>query len=436
MVLRRLAAVRREELPALGWSFLYFFSLLCGYYVLRPVRDEMGIAGGLENLPWLFTGTFAVMLAAVPVFGWVTARFPRRVMLPAIYWFFIINLLLFFVLMKSAVAPAAVAHAFFIWVSVFNLFVVSVFWSFMVDLFTNEQGKRLFGLIAAGGSAGALAGPALTAALAVPLGVANLLLISTLFLGVAVLCIHRLLARDTAPDARLASERSGGSDAAIGGSVWAGIRTVLASGYLLGMCLYILLFSALFTFLYFEQARIVASAISAGAERTQLFAVIDLAVNLLALLMQALLTARLLAWLGVAGTLTLLPALSVAGFVIVGAAPTLAVIVAFQVVRRAGEYAIAKPARELLFAVLDRERKYKAKNFIDTVVFRGGDMASGWLLTGLKALGLGVVALAALAVPVALAWLATSWLLGKRQLALARQTLTTMKPQINADKRR
>ena len=416
-MLRRLATANPGELPALAWSFLYFFCLLCGYYVLRPVRDEMGIAGGIANLPWLFTGTFVAMLAMVPLFGWVTARFPRRVMLPAIYWFFIANLLLFFLLMKITVSPEAVAQAFFIWVSVFNLFVVSVFWSFMVDLWSNEQGKRLFGLIAAGGSAGALAGPALTAALVVPLGIANLLLVSALFLGVAVFCIHRLLPRGD-PEARLAPKQDN-KDAEIGGSIWAGIRTVLTSGYLLGACLYILLFSALFTFLYFEQARIIAATIESSAERTQLFALIDLAVNLLALVLQAFVAGRLLGWIGVAGTLALLPALSVVGFVLVGAAPVLGVIVAFQIVRRAGEYAIAKPARELLFSVLDRERKYKAKNFIDTVVFRGSDAASGWLLTGLTTLGLGVVTLAAAAVPVALTWLATAWLLGKRQEALA-----------------
>ncbi|HKA45921.1 MAG TPA: MFS transporter [Burkholderiales bacterium] len=411
-------AARRQELPALAWSFAYFFCLLCGYYVLRPVRDEMGIVGGITNLPWLFTATFIVMLAAVPLFGWVTARLPRRVMLPAIYWFFIANLLLFFVLMKNAVAPEWIAKAFFVWLSVFNLFVVSVFWSFMVDLFDNEQGKRLFGLIAAGGSAGALAGPALTVTLVVPLGIPNLLLISALFLAGAVICIHRLLAWDTGRASRTDAEHAA-EDGPIGGSVWAGIGTVARSWYLLGICLYIVVFSLLFTFLYFEQARIVAATIASGTERTQLFATIDLAVNLLALALQALAAAPLLRWLGVAGTLALLPAVSVIGFGIVGFVPTLAVIVAFQVLRRAGEYAIAKPARELLFAVLDREVKYKAKNFIDTVVFRGGDMASAWLITGLKALGLTAAAIAAAAIPVALAWLILSWLLGRRQEALA-----------------
>jgi len=420
----KIADIRAHECTALAWSFAYFFCLLCGYYVLRPVRDEMGIAGGIANLPWLFTGTFVAMLAAVPLFGWVTARFPRRVMLPAVYWFFIANLLLFHALMKAGVAPELLARAFFVWISVFNLFVVSVFWSFMVDLYSNEQGKRLFGLIAAGGSAGAIAGPALTAALAVPLGIANLLLVSVLFLSAAVACIHRLLAWDTQPGARLGAEPAG-TGSAIGGSIWGGIRTVLTSGYLLGACLYIVLFSLLFTFLYFEQARIMATDFDSGAERTRVFALVDLAVNVLALLLQALLTGRLLAWLGVAGTLALLPAVAVVGFVLVGAFPTLAVIIAFQIVRRAGEYAVAKPARELLFSVLDRERKYKAKNFIDTVIFRGGDAASGWLLTGLKVLGLGFAALTAAAVPVALAWLATSWLLGKRQEALARNVTST-----------
>lgn len=415
--------VRGHEWPALAWSFAYFFCVLCGYYVVRPVRDEMGIAGGISNLPWLFTGTFLAMLAAVPLFGWVTGRFPRRVMLPAVYGFFIVNLLVFYLLMLNGVAPGLIARVFFVWVSVYNIFIVSVFWSFMVDLYTNEQGKRLFGMIAAGGTAGALTGPTLTATLAVPLGVPNLLLVSAVFLSIAVLCILRLLAWDTQPEARLGAARQA-SNGPLGGSVWGGIRAVAGSGYLLGICLYVTLFSLLFTFLYFEQARIVAASLASGAERTRLFAYIDLSVNLLALSLQVAATAKLLNRLGVAGTLVLLPALSVAGFAMLGAYPVLAVLVVFQVVRRAGEYAIAKPARELLYAVLDRERKYKAKNFIDTVVFRGADAASGWLLAGLKVLGLGVVALAVAAVPLALGWATVSWLLGKRQQALARSPVS------------
>jgi AAA family ATP:ADP antiporter len=187
-----LVQVRREEIAGMLWSFAYFFCLLCGYYILRPVRDEMGIQGGVENLQWLFTGTFVAMLAAVPLFGWLSARLPRRRLLPAVYLFFAANILVFYALLESGLAPQATAHAFFIWVSVYNLFVISVFWSFMADLFRNEQARRLYGFIAAGGSAGGLAGPAITALLAPKVGPANLLPLSACMLLLATLCIYRL----------------------------------------------------------------------------------------------------------------------------------------------------------------------------------------------------------------------------------------------------
>src|SRR5258708_10205875 len=186
--------VRRNEIAAMLWSFSYFFCLLCSYYVLRPVRDEMGIQGGVANLPWLFTGTFLAMLTTVPLFGWVCLRFPRRKLLPMIYLFFAANLLLFHAVLESGLAPARTAQAFFIWVSVFNLFVVSVFWSFMADLFRNEQARRLYGFISAGGTIGALVGPVITATLAPAIGPANLLPVSALMLFAAVLCIYRLTA--------------------------------------------------------------------------------------------------------------------------------------------------------------------------------------------------------------------------------------------------
>ncbi len=191
--LRRLVAVEPVELVALLWSFAYFFLLLCSYYILRPLRDEMGIAGGVQQLPWVFTGTFVAMLAAVPAFGWCAARFTRRQLLPAVYYFFAANLLLFYALFQLDDYVALTARAFFIWVSVFNLFVVSVFWSFMVDLYTNAQARRLFGFIAAGGSAGAVTGPLLTASLVKPLGPVNLLPVSCALLLAAVFCIHRLV---------------------------------------------------------------------------------------------------------------------------------------------------------------------------------------------------------------------------------------------------
>jgi len=413
---RRLAQAEPREVAALAWSFGYFFCLLCGYYILRPLREEMGITGGVQNLPWVFTGTFLAMMIAVPLFGALTARLPRRRFLPIVYYFFIFNILIFYALFQIEVYRPGVARAFFIWVSVFNLFVVSVFWSFMVDLFSSEQGKRLFGFIAAGGSLGAIVGPGLTALLAVPLGPVNLLLLSALLLLCAVICIHRL--------GRWAGKRSASArradESMLGGNMFAGISLVLRSSYLLGIALFIVLFTTLSTFLYFEQAHIIAQSINDPAQRTTLFAGIDLAVNTLTVLTQLFVTGRVMPKIGVAGTLILLPLAAAVGFAALAVTPVLAVLVVFQVLRRAGDYAFTRPAREVLFTVMDRQAKYKAKNFIDTVVYRGGDALAGWAFAGLKALGLGLAAIAWLAVPIALLWGGVAWWLGKRQQNLAK----------------
>jgi AAA family ATP:ADP antiporter len=409
-------ALRPEEGPALAWSFAYFFCLLCGYYILRPLRDEMGIQGGVQALPWVFSATLLAMLAAVPLFGWASARLPRRRLLPAVYGFFLLNLLGFFAALRGGAAPEWTARAFFVWVSVYNLFVVSVFWSFMVDLWDRGQAKRLFALIAAGGSAGALAGPALTAALARPLGTVNLLLVSAAFLALATLCIFRLLDWSAA---RGGTRPRAGE--ALGGGTWGGLREIAGSPYLLGIAGYMLLYTVLSTFLYFQQARLVADAGMTSEARTGLFASMDLAVNLLALAGQTLVTARLIRRAGVAVALAVVPALTAAGFGVLALVPVLAVAVVFQVLRRAADFAVARPARELLYTVVDREAKYKAKNFIDTVVYRSGDAAGGWAFAGLGALGLALAGIAWVAVPVALLWLGLSVALGRRQAAVARQ---------------
>lgn len=429
-MLKRIVNIREGEGQLLLWSFAYFFCLLCSYYILRPVRDEMGIQGGVESLQWVFTGTFVAMLAAVPIFGAVVARFPRHRLLPLVYYFFILNLLAFFGLFKSGIATAYVARAFFIWVSVFNLFVVSVFWSFMADLFSNEQARRLFGFIAAGGSAGAILGPAITALLAAPLGPVNLLLLSTLLLGLAVVCIHRLVRlgprygnhaparrEQTSSEAQPTSERDS-PNARIGGGVLTGIKLTFQSPYLLGICLYIWLYTTLSTFLYFEQAHIVAEAFTESASRTTLFATIDLSVNTLTVLGQVFLTGRIVTRFGLPVTLAFVPAVVALGFMTLGLFPVLAVLVVFQVLRRAGNYAIARPAREMLFTVVGREEKYKSKNFIDTVVYRGGDAVSGWLFAGLAGMGLGLSGIAFIAVPVAATWLITGLAVGKKQEVL------------------
>jgi AAA family ATP:ADP antiporter len=416
--LARVVEVEPDEVRALLWSFAYFLSLLCGYYVLRPLRDAMGIAGGVEKLHWLFTATFLAMLAAVPLFGWATSRLPRRRFLPYVYAFFIANLLAFYALLRGEGDHVYAARAFFVWTSVYNLFVVSVFWSFMADLYTNAQAKRLFGFIAAGGTIGALAGPALATALARSLGVASLLLVSAAFMAVAVVCIGRLIAWKERRGAA-SPEEAAAEARPLGGSVLAAIPLLLRSPYLLGIALFMLLYTTTSTVLYFEQAEVVRDAFATARDRVAVFGAMDLAVNALTVLVQVFLTGRLVRALGLARALALLPVLLGIGFLVLGVAPVLAVIVVVQVLRRAGEYAVMRPAREMLFVVLGREEKYKAKNLLDTAVYRAGDAGSAWAYAGLRALGLGLGTIAFLAVPVAGAWAWLAHRLGRRQQALA-----------------
>lgn len=430
--LKQLVAVESGEMWALFWSFSYFFALLCGYYIIRPMRDEMGIAGGVDKLQWMFTGTFVVMLAAVPLFGWVAKRFPVRQFLPYVYYFFIANLILFFVLFKSDVTHAYVARAFFIWASVFNLFIVSVFWSFMADIFNNDQAKRLFGVIASGGTAGALTGPVLTAALINPLGPANMLLISAAFLAVSVWCIYRIIAWKKSTNINSGEDdqlrlvkRDSGKDQAIGGSIFGGIRLVFSSSYLTGICFLILLYTTLATFLYFQQAQIVRDSFDDSANRTALFAAMDFSVNFLTIVTQLLLTSRIVRKWGLSWALALIPLLLGIGFLLLGMMPMLSILIAVQVFRRAGNYAVMRPAREMLYVVLGKEEKYKAKNFIDTVVYRGGDAVSAWAYAGLKAVGISPAGIALVAVPLAGVWAWISFKLGKRQTQLATQNVNS-----------
>ncbi|MFK5947768.1 MAG: MFS transporter [Methylococcales bacterium] len=431
-----LKAVQVEpgEVRALFLSFSYFFSLLCSYYIIRPMRDEMGIVGGVENLQWLFTGTLLAMTAAIPLFGWVSSRFPREQFLPYVYLFFIVMLLLFYGLMggqatPNFIAPKYVARAFFIWASVFNLFVVSVFWSFMTDLFSNQQARRLFGFIAAGGTVGALTGPALTAMLVQPVGARNLLLVSALFLGWAIVCIVKLSSwskakrfeREASSIDTTHIETSGGesTQTVIGGSIWAGIRMVIHSPYLLGICLLMLLFTTLATFLYFMQAQIIRDAFVDSAQRTAVFASIDFAVNALTLVLQIFLTSRLIKWFGISVVLAIIPVMLAIGFILLSVSPVLTVLLAVQIIRRAGNYAVMRPVREMLYVVLSREEKYKAKNVIDTVVYRAGDAVSAWVYTGMRSLGMGVSGIALIAVPLAILWAWIAFGLGRQQTKLA-----------------
>jgi ATP:ADP antiporter, AAA family len=406
------------ERPAAWASFGYFFLLLAAYYVLRPVRDEMAMQLGRGVLHELLTTVFLTMLVLVPVFGWLTSRFRRRELLPWLYGFFCLNLVAFFFLMLAQGTQAPwVARLFFVWVSVFNLFAVSVFWSFMADVFSTEQARRMYGFIAAGGTCGALAGPLLTAGLVGVVGAKGLMLVSAVLLVGAIL----LLVRVRRWASLHANVSAGASDQPMGGGMFSGLMDVVRTPYLLAICFFLLCYALLSTFLYFQQIELVPAAISDSVERTRLLAQVDLAVNFLTLLVQLAAFDKLIRRLGITGMLISMPILSVIGFAALALSPLLSTLLIFGILRRAGEYAISKPSRETLFNVLPPEQKYKAKNVIDTLVHRFGDVSSGWIYNGLKSMGLSITAMSWVAVPVGVAWVMISVWLGRA--ARARQEL-------------
>lgn len=399
-----LTGVAPDERAALAWSFCYFFALLCAYGLLRPLREEMGVRYGVDRLQWLFSGTFVCMLLAQPLYGALVSRFERRVFLPVVYGFFVACLVGFYLVFRAGVGMAVAVPAFFVWVSVFNLFVVSVFWSFMSDIFTNEQAKRLYGIIAAGGTTGALAGPLFTALLVERVGVPQLMLISALLLGGALLAIVRLLPWATARR---------GADHAIGGTVMAGARLVASSPFLRLIAGLLLLYVTVNTILYYQQAAVVAATFTDSDARAAYFARIDFAVNALTVVTQLALTRLLLTHYGVTPLLILSPLLVSAGFAWLSASPTPLLLAAIQVVHRAGNFALIAPARESLFTRVDRESRYKAKAFIDTAIYRGGDLVNGWLMAAVVAAGMPLAHVALIGLAVAGVWAFTGWRVGR-----------------------
>jgi AAA family ATP:ADP antiporter len=415
-VLSRLVHLERGEAAALLLSFLYFFLVLAAYYIIRPVRDAMGATLGKGGLEQLFTIVFLVMLAAVPVYGFVVSRFPRRWVVPIVYLFFASQLVGFWMALSSGFDGPKLAAVFFVWVSVFNLFVVSLFWITMSDLWQSEQAKRLYGFIAAGGSAGALAGPLITQGLVGIVGANALLLISAALLTAAMaaaLAVRRYLGAES-------EGQAGQQQVVTARSVLAGAVEVFRSPYLASIAAWVLLANLVSTLFYLEQTRIVAETLTSQDARVTLFSRIDLAVSILTILAQVLVTGRLLERIGVGVAAAAAPAWATLGLVALAVSPTLGVVVAVLAVERAIGFAFSNPAVKVLYTVLGREEKYKAQSFVDTVVFRGGDAASGWLINGLKAAGLGTAGAAAAVAPLGLAWLGLSLWLGKRQGELAR----------------
>ncbi len=405
----RLFAAEREEAPAVVGGFLLFFLIFTSFFMLRPVREAFGSVGGGEDLPWLFTGTFVATLAVVPLYGWVAARMPRRRLLPILY--IITAAVMAGFATSLALNPDSVwtGRAFYIWYSVVNLFAISIGWSLMADLFERERGHRLFGQIAAGASLGGLTGPLLAGLLVMPLGEAGLLFVSAGLLLSSLVVVRYLLGWRE----RMGPRADTPAPERIGGSIWAGLTLIARSPYLIAIAAFVLLLTTVTTFLYFEQARIVEAAYPDRAARTQVFAAIDTAVQSLTILIQIFFTGRLAKRLGVTVLLVAVPATMMFGFGLLALAATFPVLVFVMMVRRVGEYALVRPGREMLFAPVDAETKYKAKNAIDTFVYRGGDALSGWVYTGIVAVtSTGAVALAGAVI--AGLWAALGYAIGKR----------------------
>ncbi len=449
---RHTVSVEPGEWKPLILAWVYFFSLLSSYYMLRPIRETMGIARGWDNLPWLFTATLVTMIPANLLFAWVASRWPRHRFIPLAHRFFGLNLLVFVGLLFLVPEGKRVwvGYCFYVWLSVFNLFVVSVFWAFLADVFRPAQTKRLFGVVGVGGTMGAIMGSGLVWTLAEQVEPAFMMIGSVVLLEIATQAMSglarsqrwRLQESRTGPPAASACVVCGyqlhglveegdlvrcpecgaehlfttalppPAEREPSPKVLEGLRLIIGSRYMLMIALYLLITTITATFLYMEQGRIIDEAITDEAKRTETFALIDLLSNAATLLLQAFLTARLVRWFGVGITLAILPTVVLLGFVGLWLAPVVAMIVVFQVARRGLHYAVARPVREMLFAPLGPDAKYKSKAFIDTFIYRGGDQLAAWVP---KWLALIAVPLAWVAIPAAFVWAIVGIILGRME---------------------
>ena len=429
-LLRRVVDVEPHEVRAMLASATFFFCGLASWFVLRPMRDAVAAGTTATQLSWLFVGTLSTTLVANPLFWALVVRFPPRKFIPYAYQAIVASLLLFYLLFRlgnghdGAALDVWTGRAFFVWTSMFSLFVSSLFWCFMADVFRSDQAKRLFGFIGVGGTIGSVAGSAVTAVLAKSIGEVNLLLVSCVLLELAVLTVARF-------PFPLSESKSGVSTAesfaervpelqlrAVGGKLLAGFTHTVKSPYLLGIAGYLILFTIGSTFLYFEQSHIVGAAFADRATRTVILARIELVVQIVTVLTEIFFTGRIIRWFGLVSVLAFLPVVSMLGFGMLASLPIFAALAVFVVLRRAGNFALTNPGMEVLFTVVPREDKYKAKSFIETFVYRGGDQIGAWTFAGLTALGLGLTAISWVAVPVSAVWLGLGIWLSRKQAAL------------------
>ena len=410
-LLRIVSKIEGHEIKAVVGSFLFVIVLMSAYYILRPVRDAMASDWTDAEVSWLWTLNFFISTAVVAVYGVLVSRFQLRLLVPSIYAIFALTFLSFFALVSTMADRTLVDKSFYVWVSVFSLFHISVFWSFMSDLFSKEQAGRLFGIIAAGASVGGLVGPSIPSFFSASLGTDNLMLLASAMLLVPIPIIFYLQSLKSS-DLHNESLAPQTSQIKIGGNPFAGFKLFFSNPYLLAIGLFILLYTGISSFVYFELKNLLSDL--SRAERTAVWAQMDLAVNVLSIAVGLFATGRIVGKFGMPVTIALIPVLICAGLIIVAVSPFLGAVVALQVTRRAGNYAVTRPAREVLFTRVDREARFKAKPVIDIVAYRGGDMLMAWFFTGLtQGLGLGLAAVAAVGAGIAALWSIVGIYLGR-----------------------
>ena len=417
--LERILCIEPGELKAVLSSFAYFFFLMASYFILRPLRDTMGTVYGVAHLQELFTGTFLLSLVAAPVFAGFASRVRLATFLPWVYWFIAITMVIFYALFRSVANDRWVAAAFYIWLSTFNLITISVFWSLMADMFSAVQARRLFGFIAAGGTLGTITAPAFITLFVKAVGTNNLLLISAAGFAICALLVRLLEAEKQKLISKGAQTQPTTLTHSLGGNPFDGFALLIRSRYLLMIALFLLLMTWISTVIYFQLGDLISKDFASRAARTQAYATIDLATNSIAILIQLFGTGRFVQRFGVTAGLLLNPVIMVVAFLAVAFSPVLLVLGGIQVVRRFSEYAIAKPSRDMLFTIVDQQAKYKAKNVIDTVVYRFGDLTAAWLSAAI--LPFGVAGLAIFGIAVSVLWFPVAFLMG-RQYEKGRQS--------------
>ena len=424
--LERVFGLKPHEFVAVAWSFAYFFCVLSSYYIVRPVRETMAVGSGPQTIPYLFIGTFVAMMFATSIFGWVASRFARRVFLPWVYLFFSANIAIFWILFTQAVdsgeSTVWLGRAYFVWVGVFNLFVVSVFWSFMADIYTREQGRRLFGLISAGGSIGALLGGIATSAIVTTIGTHNMLPIAGTLLLLSLICITQLRTW-VISEHEDEINATAASDKPLGGSTFSGITHMLSSKYFIAIGITSLIASTLGAALYMFTAELVEIGIPNPDEQTRFFSNVNVAANSLTLIFQAFVVRHVVGRFGIGRALVLMPIVSAVGFILLAMDPVLAVVAILTVARRAIGFGFSKPGTDMLYSVVTPEEKYKTKNFIDTAVYRGGDVIGTWFVKSMSTLGIAGISL--VMVPIAIYWAFVSLWLGRDYKSKAKALKTS-----------